>query len=106
MKLTFVKLFSLLLGVTLTAAMAHAAENGHPNPGGGLHVGLRRIFDKVMRFWRRLKNLFHGDGFYSDRDLNKEKPLEQSLTSFRYPVGVSANSVRWNRSSRPGARRR
>jgi hypothetical protein len=50
-------------------AYAHAKEAGDPNAGAGLHIGLRRIFNKVLDFFRRLRNALHGAGFRNMDDV-------------------------------------
>ena len=48
---------------------AMAALNGDPNPGSHLHIGVRRLFHRLLATLYRIRNFFAGHGYQTTEDV-------------------------------------
>jgi hypothetical protein len=87
---------------------ARDAEGRNPNTGAGLHIAIRRIFDKVLAFLRRLRNSLEGSGFQNADDVFERarsgEAGQREAGPGDYGIGRNFTAAKTKKST-PGRRR-
>jgi hypothetical protein len=87
---------------------ARDAEGRNPNTGAGLHIAIRRIFDKVLAFLRRLRNSLEGNGFQNADDVFERarsgEAGQREAGPGDYGIGRNFTAAKTKKST-PGRRR-